>query len=141
MNFTKQESALIIHSKTLYLTTERPTSHHRTLTFKFRTWWAKLTMWERKKDSKKTSVDFFILLLRKDREWFRSDGAFSTCRGVHFESVCQVLWRGKIRYVCVYLLHKCGRWSVPGFPRLSDNFVSWGLELKELQQNIYAPDG
>ena len=90
---------------------------------------------------KKDFGGFFILLLRKDREWFRSNGAFSPCRGVHFESVCQVLWRGKIRYVCVYLLHKCGRWSVPGFPRLSDNFVSWGLELKELQQNIYAPDG
>ena len=41
---------------------------------------------------KKDFSGFFILLLRKDREWFRSNGALSTCRGVHFESVCQVLW-------------------------------------------------
>ena len=82
---------------------------------------------------------FFILLLRKDREWFRSNGALSTCRGVHFESVCQVLWRGKIRYVCVYLLHKCSRWSVPGFPRLSDNFVPWGLELNGTPAEYLCP--
>ena len=45
-------------------------------------------------------------------------------------------------FVCTYYINAlAGVEPVPGFPRLSDSFVSWGLELKEPQHNIYAPDG
>ena len=45
-------------------------------------------------------------------------------------------------FVCTYYITALsGVDPVPGFPRLSDSFVSWGLELKEPQHNIYAPDG
>ena len=45
-------------------------------------------------------------------------------------------------FVCTYHINAhTGVEPVPGFPRLSDSFVSWGLELREPQQNIYAPDG
>ena len=45
-------------------------------------------------------------------------------------------------FVCTYYINAlAGVEPVPGFPRLSDRFVSWGLELKEPQHNIYAPDG
>ena len=45
-------------------------------------------------------------------------------------------------FVCTYYITSLsGVDPVPGFPRLSDSFVSWGLELKEPQHNIYAPDG
>ena len=45
-------------------------------------------------------------------------------------------------FVCTYYITAlAGVDPVPGFPRLSDSFVSWGLELKEPQHNIYAPDG
>ena len=45
-------------------------------------------------------------------------------------------------FVCTYYINAlCGVEPVPGFPRMSDRFVSWGLELKEPQQNIYVPDG
>ena len=43
-------------------------------------------------------------------------------------------------FVCTYFIN-----VVAGLCQASHdcrtNFVSWGLELKELQQNIYAPDG
>ena len=45
-------------------------------------------------------------------------------------------------FVCTYYINAlAGVEPVPGFPRLSDSFVSWGLELKEPQHNIHAPDG
>ena len=45
-------------------------------------------------------------------------------------------------FVCTYYITALsGVDPVPGFPRLSDSFVSWGLELKQPQHNIYAPDG
>ena len=45
-------------------------------------------------------------------------------------------------FVCTYYINAlAGVEPVPGFPRLLDRFVSWGLELKEPQHNIYAPDG
>lgn len=45
-------------------------------------------------------------------------------------------------YVCTYYINALsGVGPIPGFPRLSDRFVSWGLELKEPQENIYVPDG
>ncbi|XP_022790820.1 kyphoscoliosis peptidase-like [Stylophora pistillata] len=45
-------------------------------------------------------------------------------------------------FVCTYYINAlAGVEPAPGFPRLSDSFVLWGLELKEPQQNIYAPDG
>lgn len=45
-------------------------------------------------------------------------------------------------YVCTYYINALsGVGPIPGFPRMSDTFVSWGLELKEPQQNIYATDG
>ena len=45
-------------------------------------------------------------------------------------------------FVCTYYITALsGVDPVPGFPRLSDSFVLWGLELKEPQHNIYAPDG
>lgn len=45
-------------------------------------------------------------------------------------------------YVCTYHINALsGVGPIPGFPRMSDRFVSWGLELKEPQQNIYVPDG
>ena len=45
-------------------------------------------------------------------------------------------------FVCTYYINAlAGVEPVPGFPRLSDSFVSWGLELKQPQHNIYAPDG
>ena len=45
-------------------------------------------------------------------------------------------------FVCTYYVNAlAGVEPVPGFPRLSDRFVSWGLELKDPQHNIYAPDG
>ena len=45
-------------------------------------------------------------------------------------------------YVCTYHINAfSGVGPIPGFPRMSDKFVSWGLELKEPQENIYVPDG
>lgn len=45
-------------------------------------------------------------------------------------------------YVCTYYINALsGVGPIPGFPRMSDKFVTWGLELKEPQQNIYVPDG
>ena len=45
-------------------------------------------------------------------------------------------------FVCTYYITALsGVDPVLGFPRLSDSFVSWGLELKQPQHNIYAPDG
>ena len=45
-------------------------------------------------------------------------------------------------YVCTYYVSALsGVGPIPGFPTLSDRFFSWGLELKEPRENIYAPDG
>jgi len=45
-------------------------------------------------------------------------------------------------YVCTYYINALyGVGPIPGFPRMSDTFVSWGLELKEPRENIYVPDG
>lgn len=45
-------------------------------------------------------------------------------------------------YVCTYYINAlAGVGPIPGFPRMSDKFLSWGLELKEPRQNIYVPDG
>lgn len=45
-------------------------------------------------------------------------------------------------YVCTYYINALsGVGPIPGFPRMSDTFVSWGLELKEPRGNIYVPDG
>ena len=45
-------------------------------------------------------------------------------------------------YVCTYYINALSSVGpIAGFPRMSDKFVSWGLELKEPQQNICVPDG
>lgn len=45
-------------------------------------------------------------------------------------------------YVCTYYINALyGVGPIPGFPRMSDTFVSWGLELKEPRENIFVPDG
>ena len=45
-------------------------------------------------------------------------------------------------YVCgYYITALAGVGPVPGFPRLSDRFDAWGLELIEPRENIHVPDG
>ena len=45
-------------------------------------------------------------------------------------------------FVCCYFITALsGVGPIPGFPRMSDSFNAWGLELMEPRQNIYVPDG
>lgn len=42
---------------------------------------------------------------------------------------------------CYYITALSGVGPIPGFPRKSDSFDAWGLEVIEPRQNIYVPDG
>ena len=45
-------------------------------------------------------------------------------------------------FVCSYYITALsGVRPIAGFPRMSDDFLGWGLELMEPRQNMYVPDG